>query len=259
MGIDYRASIVKPEAARFQTILLKGPSGTGKTFQLRKLVEAGMKGLYLDSEDKRTSLAGVDVDVWPITQSDFPLKPADKKPEVQDLMRAVDFLRTADHGYDFVYLDSGMQYAENLLDYLENTRGLSGMDLWGVFAKKLEKGLKALAKLSSTKWPKPVHVITTWGVERDKDWAGTVKAVLLVDGQKVKPKVDFWFDHVLYLEILDDVMTGNSDFVLHTKGTSRFDAKISGGEVKFDSPIKNPNLAEIIRKIQEANVAPTSK
>lgn len=248
---EMRKWITKGQTFARQSILLEGPSGVGKTFQFRTLVDAGLKGLYVNVERKMLSVADLNADLWPLDNPDFPTRAADKDLERQDLMRLIEFLRTPDHGYDFVYLDSGMRYAEDLLRYLKTVKGIAGQELWGTFAEKLEMALKTLPTLTDPRNPAPVHVITTWGVEMNPDWQGQRSIQPLVDGQKVKPKINYWFDHVLYLDKLDDPLTGISEFVAFTQGKQGFSAKVSSGTAKLEPIIKNPNLAQIIATIEK--------
>lgn len=253
--MDYSKSVVKPLVQPKQSMILEGPSGTGKTYQFRTLVEAGMRGLYVSTEMKVRTIADLNPDIWYIERPDFPLSAADKNPGIQDLMRLIDFLRTPDHGYDFVYVDSGMRYASDLLKYLRREKRLTAQELWSSFAEKLETALELLPTLTDPKHPAPVHVVVTWGVETDTDWQGVRSIQPIIDGKRVKPKINYWFDHVLYLEMLDDVVTGESKYVMHTRGKQGFAAKVSSGMVKFPAVIESPNLATIIKAIEAGNGA----
>src|SRR3990172_9603930 len=236
--------IIKPEKADKTTTLLMGRSGVGKTYQYRKLHEAGFKILVIASERKLLTIAGLKPDIVMIDNFDFPTS----KGEVvqSDLLDVFNYLRTPGHKYDLVFWDGPMRWSEDLSDYLSSVKRLSGYDLWGIFAKKVEKALKHFTLLADPASPVPVHVVATWGVEHDKDWQANKSAVPIIDGQRVKPRISFWFDNVLYVEKLDDVIIGTSKFVLNTTGSGRFEAKISIGALKFDAVIENPNLAEIL-------------
>jgi AAA domain-containing protein len=254
VGFDFRSHITKPLAQTRFSFMVKGPSGVGKTRQAGFLIENGFKVLYIDSENKAATIAHLAPDIWRVKAPDFPVRKSDVMLAEQDLYRAFEFLHSADHGYDVAYWDGPMRWCEDLLEYLRRVKQLSGLDLWSAFAEKVEKAMKQFMALTSPDLPAPVHVVATWGVEMDKDWAGNRAAVPLMDGQKVKPKLNYFFDHVLYLEKLDDPVNGGSDFVMHTTGTGRFEAKVSSGTVAFPAQLKNKdaNLALIIRKLQPA-------
>jgi hypothetical protein len=95
-------------------MLLMGPSGTGKTFQFRKLVDGGWKGLYVCIGEHIYTIQDLNPDTYYIAKPDIPLSPMDRKPQEQDFLAMLDYLRSDEHDYDFVYFDSLMNYADLL-------------------------------------------------------------------------------------------------------------------------------------------------
>ena len=245
----YKSHIIKPEKRAKRTILLKGPSGVGKTFQFRTLVEGGMRGLYACAEEHTGTLSDLEYDEWPLRPSylDIPLMPLEKKVEKQDFMLLMDYLRSDEHDYDFVYLDSLMNYADELQNYLKYEKRLTGFEFWGMFGTKMKQLLKLLVSLARPIHPKPVHVIATWGVEISQDWEGKRAIVPVVDGKMVGPRIDYAFDDVLMLRKRENAE--GVQYVAYTGGTHEFDAKVSSAVVKLPNPIADPNLFRILQKI----------
>lgn len=244
---DYRAHITKPKRKSKRAILLKGPSGTGKTYQFRTLVEGGLRGLYGCVDEHVGTLEDLEYDSWPIVKVDVPLSPVDKQPEEQDFILMMDFLRTEDHGYDFVYLDSLMNYADALIFHLKHVQRLTGYDLWGVFGEKMKMMLKLLVSLTKPEQPSPLHVIATWGVEIGQDWEGKRSIIPIVDGKMVGPRIDYFFDDVLMLRKKESAEEG-VQFVAYTGGTHEFDAKVSSGLVQVPPVWAAPNLYRLLEK-----------
>src|SRR6185436_5974545 len=95
---DYRKYIVKPEPGGRASTLLKGLSGSGKTYQYRTLHEAGMKILLADVENKPKVIEDLKPDIWLIRAYDFPVSAEEKGVMLSstgkgsDLMRMFDFL-----------------------------------------------------------------------------------------------------------------------------------------------------------------------
>jgi hypothetical protein len=246
MTVDYRAHIVKPQHKSKRSILLKGPSGAGKTFQYRLLLEGGLKGLYACCNEHVGTIEDLDYDHWPIEQVDVPLLPSEKSPSKQDFILMMDFLRTADHGYDFVFFDSLMNFSDATLDMLRHGKRLTGYDLWGVFALKMKKTLDLLISLTKPTQKSPLHVIATWGVEVDQDWEGKRAIVPLIDGKKVGPRIDYAFDDVLMMRKKET--PEGVQHIAYTGGTHEFDAKVSSGVVKMPAIWADPNLYKMLEK-----------
>lgn len=257
--LDYAAHIVKPVRKTRRSILLKGPSGTGKTHQFRTLVEGtsnngtvypGLKVLYVCVDEHMGTIEDLDMDMWPINTFDVPLTPAEKKPEQQDFIKLMDYIRSEAHPYDAVYFDSLMNYADKLVNLLKRERGLSGYELWLVFGEKMRKVLELLVSLTKPTLPRPVHVVGTWGVEVAQDWEGNRAIVPIVDGKMVGPRIDYFFDDVLMLRKKMNKDTEQIDYLAYTGGTQEFDAKVSSGMRKLPTVITNPNLYRILLYIR---------
>lgn len=233
-----------------RSILLMGPSGTGKTYQFRTLIEGGMRGLYVDVEAKLRSIEDLEPEAFFVRALDMPLTPKEKASMIasgaSDLIQLFDTIRFEEHEWEFVYFDSLMRYGDHLLNYLENTRGISGFDMWRMFGKKMSRMLVTLCNLSSPEYKKPVHVIGTWGVEMSTDWRNRRFEQPVVEGKMVRPRIPYYFDDVLRLAKHENAETGDVAFIAYTGGTSEFDAKVSSGAIKLPPKILDPNLFEII-------------
>lgn len=238
---------MKPRKLVKRAILLKGPSGCGKSFQFRKLVEGGWKGLYVCVDENMGTVEDLDPDTWFINTFDVPLMPSEKNSETQDFIRLMDFLRSDQHDYDFVYFDSFMAFGDAMLHDLEFNKRFTGFELWGTFGKRMKMALKLLTSLRKATQIKPLHVIATWGVEVDQDWEGKRAIVPVVDGKMVGPRIDFFFDDVLMLRKKPN-SDGEVQYVAYTGGTSEFDAKVSSGINKLPAVIAQPDLYRIINK-----------
>lgn len=248
--------IVKPAASDKRCVLLKGPSGTGKTYQFRTLVEGGLRGLYVNVNEHYRSLDGLDFDIFQVTKYDIPLTPGERNPDKQDVIKMIMALRGDDHPYDFIFFDSLMSFSDKLVWYLKHIRNLGGYELWGEFGERMRMCLELLVGLSSPSLPKPVHVIGTWGVEKAANWEGQTSIVPLVDGKVVGPRVDYFFDDVFMLrkKLTDD---GKAEFYAYTAG-KEFDAKVSAGNGKFPPVIASPNLHRMLLLLQGKLLLPTT-
>jgi hypothetical protein len=260
---DLPSEIIKVQKqASKRSVLLTGPSGTGKTYQYRTLVEGGRRGLYVDVEKKIPTIADLEPEMWPIHNLDMPLTPTDKQEMLaegsSDLIKVFDYLRTADHPFDFVYFDSMMRYGKKLLHKLKHEDKLGGYDLWGFYGYKLGKALEVLVSLASVEQAKPVHVVATWGVKIGKDWRDRRLEQPIVDGKMVGPDIPYYFDDVIRLSREEDAETGDNQFYAYTGGTAEFSAKISSGVVEIPQKIEDPNLHRILLAL-EGKLTPNSK
>ena len=214
--------------------------------------------MYAHVSEHLETIADLDPDMVVLKQLDIPLLPTERNPDKQDLIRMIDYLRTGDHPYDFVYIDSLMRYAQDLCSWIkyEHPKKPSGYDLWMMFGEKMRKVLRLLVGLTEADLPKPVHVICTWGVEVAQDWEGKKAIVPVVDGKMVGPHIDYAFDDVLMLRKQQDAATGNVMYIAFTGGTHEFDAKVSSGAQTLPTTIANPNLYRILLALQGKPLPP---
>ena len=251
--------ITKPQQAKRQATELKGASGTGKTEQIGRLISAGYKVLYGSVERKASTIHHLNPDMFVLEKFDFPANAAQVGNTQSDLYEAIKFLRTPDHGYDIFAVDSGMRLFDEMSQFLKNEKRLTGYDLWGAFAEKGDAAIKKLVELTDgALWPAPVHVIVTWGVELGTDWKGKRSAIPIMDGKRLGPRLDYLFDNVLYLAKKEDATAGKVDYAIYTAGTEEFDAKVSS-PVRLPAIITNPNLATILRAIEQGKWPPDEK
>jgi len=251
--LDYTKYIVKPKKLARRSVLLKGPSGVGKSYQFIKLIEGGWNGLYVHVSEHTGTVDYIDPDMWPMKRVDVPLSLAEKsdmlRDESSDFMLMMEMLRTTDHGYDFVFFDSLMNYSEALESYLKHDRRLTGFDLWGLFGEKMKVMLRLLVSLTEPTQAHPIHVIGTWGVEVGQDWEGKRQTQPIVSGKMVGPRIDYMFDDVLMLgrNVGPD---GNEQYVMYTKPTHEFSAKISS-PIDLPPVVADPDLYKLITLIQD--------
>lgn len=251
---------VKPPEVSCHSFLLKGRSGGGKTHVFRDLIEAGYSGVYATTENKYATIADLltPENFYVIKDAFFPLNASEKANvgRPSDLIKLYDQLRAPAHPFDFLFVDSGMFYLEELLAYIEGVMGLIYPANFGDFSKRAEKFFKTTTGLVSPQYPKPVDVFVTWGVERDIDWQGKRTTQPIMDGKRTKPKIDFYFDHVVYLESRAVVEGTGKEFVAHTQGTDEFEAKISS-PLTFDPVIVDPDFGAILKRLKSAPKLPT--
>jgi len=239
-------------------MLLKGASGTGKTYQYRKLVEGGMKGLYACVNEHTGTIDDLDPDTWMLRKLDIPLAPREKQPANQDFIMLCDYLRSDQHDYEFLFIDSLMNYADELESWLKHVQGKTGFEMWGLYGEKMKMMLKLLVSLTNPTLPKPVHVIGTWGVEVDQDWEGKRAVTPVMSGKMVKPRIDYYFDDVFYLERRLDAK-GELQYVLNTRSTHEFAAKVSAGNTALPAAIANPDMYKILQLLQTEQTDQTEK
>lgn len=234
-------------------MLLMGPSGVGKTHQIGTLVEANRNVLIANAENKLETIDYMELNdcVWPINGVDFPETPDQKRAMISsgasDMMKIIEYLRTPDHPFDDLVIESGMGYVENLYSYLcaENVG-----DKWAGFnalARKVPLWMNLLKQLTdSTKTKKPVNVVVTWGVTVGEDWEGKRRWVPIIPGRANGPRVPYYFSDVLML-----LKRGSGDdveYVMHTEGTHEFDAKVST-HLNIPAIIGKPDLNKLIEKL----------
>lgn len=216
-----------------------------------------MKGLYVHVNEHYGTIEDLDFDMFPVRALDIPLTPTDKDPNKQDLVKLLDYVREGKHPYDYVFVDSLMRWADDLVWYLKHVVKLTGYDLWGAFAEKMKMLIRSLVSLTDISLPKPVHVIATWGVEINQDWEGKRAIVPVVDGKVVGPRIDYYFDDVLMLR--KQALGDEIQYVAYSGGTHEFDAKVSSGKIKLPTVILKPNLYRILLAIQGKLPVPVQK
>lgn len=245
-----------------RSILLEGPSGCGKTHAARSLMagapELGMPGyrvLIASTERKLTTLEDLNLDnVVTIEHFMYP-HPSDASEAaaaianpMKNMYQLLHALRTEEHEYEVLFIDSGMRFMTRLL--WEITRTNPNPDRRSDYALLKHKALNFLDHLAtltdSTVVRRPMHVVMTWGVEPEQDalMEGGKKLMPSMDGQKVAPVVAYYFDDVLMLRTR---LAGDGvEYVAMPQAQPTFDAKVSS-PVKLPATIINPNLYRIIK------------
>jgi hypothetical protein len=250
--MDLASKIVTGTALQRRAVLLKGASGTGKTYQYRTLVAEGYHPLYVDVEGKMPTIEDLNPPKWAIRHLDVPLLPTEVERMIQadqsDVAALVRYIELGQHEYDVVYFDSIMRYAEDLAAYLRYEKKLTGYDLWGIFAEKMRWVTKQITRLTSA--TKPVHVVVTTGVELSTDWQGQRAVVPLIDGRAYAPRIDYYFDDVLYLSKRTNAASQLPEYVMYTQGTAEVPAKISSGGETVPPLIVNPSLGKLLRQLE---------
>lgn len=257
LGLKNKIIKLSPDVRSKMTTLLTGASGTGKTYQLRTLLEGGLKMLVLSSEKKLPTLQDLEPDVWPIHSFDFPRTVSEKRAMLaagaSDMMEVLDFLRNDEHEYDVVALDSGMRYLDDMAQYILNSTFSAGGALdkktgYGVFAEKANEMFKVLVSLADVSNRRPVHVVVTFGVEVGNDWQQRRKITPIMEGQKFGPKLPYLFDNHFYLRKHEQ--DKKVTYHMCTGGDGEFDAKYSSAVVKLPAVIEDPNLYRVLCKLE---------
>jgi hypothetical protein len=171
-----------------------------------------------------------------------------------DLWEAIKYMRSPNRIHDFIFVDSFMKWCAGLLVHLSTEKGLTGFDLYGAFGKKTLAAINKLKELTNPAMtPSPVNAIVTWGCEMGADWEGKRTYQPLVDGKQVSPRLPYEFDNVLWM-FKETNAQGKVEYVCHTVGSDKFDAKInapSGVTIPgITARIINPNLHEIISSME---------
>lgn len=251
---------VQPPEQSCHCILVNGRSGSGKTYQFRKLVEAGFTPVYATTENKYGTVKDLltPQNFFEIKNPFFPLTVSEKQSTdgkyKSDLIELYDILRSPTNPFDLLFFDSGMFYLQDLLKHIENAMKLAYPANYAEFGKRSDHWFRKTSELVSPRWPKPVDVIITWGVERDVDWTGKRTTQPIMDGKRTKPMVPFHFDHVVYLEsrYVAGAEGMEKEFVMHTQGTDEFEAKVSS-PTRFEPVIVNPDLGQVLRQLKGGN------
>lgn len=263
-------------------IALLGKSGTGKTSQLRTFLDLEtpfgpgtgskrlvghkpLKTLYGSSENKFKCVEDLigrkswheGGNVYPIQAVDFPLDAEDKADMItmgsSDLIKMFDMLRTEDHGYDALYWDGPMRWGWKLLNHLkattvsERTGKKDTLKAYGLFGQKMKAMLDTLSTLTDPVVAKnPVHVVCTWGIKVGEDFKGQRLIGASIEGKMItQDEIEYFFDDVLMMA-MQKGDNGESEYVMHTKGTGEFNAKVSS-ILPIPGTIVNPNLHELIK------------
>ena len=261
-----RVKVLNKDFESKRMILILGDSGTGKTYQFRTLVEAGLKCLYVSTEMKQSSISDLDVETFHVKTFDFPETPKEKaallRTKQSDVMELFDALRTEEHGYDVVYFDSIMRYASKMFDYLKSkVVAQSGeadtRKAYLIFGNKMGAFLETLGELSNGGTAKqPVHFVGTWGVEIGQDWQGRRQIQPIVDGKMTGPTINYAFDEVLMMGCNENPATGEQTFEMYTMGNKEFSAKKSAPPgLNIPPKLVNPNLADLIKVLEKEEKA----
>lgn len=240
-----------------RAVLVTGDSGTGKTHQFRKMVEAGFKGLYATTENKQSTIGDMEVPTYFIKNFDYPQDFKERKKILSIPGSALELfqaLKTEDHGYDFLYFDSVMRYGSKmvnmLLNRVANSDGAADTrKAYYFYGKKMKAFLDDISELTSGGTAKhPVHFIGTWGVEIGQDWQGKRRIQPIVDGKMVGPEINYAFDEVLMLGCNENLQTGDQTYEMYTMGNKEFSAKKSAPPgLNIPPKMVDPDLGKLIK------------
>jgi len=257
-------------------IKLDGPSGVGKTWQARTIIQGlpelgieGLRTLVATTERKLKTLEDLEgkFDYYVIDWCDYP-DPRDAPRDDRVGKRYTDFindprrnlfkmfwqLRNEEHPYECLYIDSGMRWSVKLLFEITgvNDNPDSRSD-YIPFARRMKLMLDHLASLTEggTKSGKPLNVVMTFGVDPEVDPIEGIKKVMsAVDGTKIAPVVNYYFDDVFSLRTAleaDSNVPGGfrTVYTLRTAAQPQVDAKVSSA-VALPPVIASPNLFKIM-------------
>ena len=224
--MDFK-STKEVSSSRFLAVLV-GPSGIGKTSQVRFLPEE--ETLILSAEAGLLCLHGTNYAVAEIKSSD-------------DLMEVYEFLTKDPPKFKYIFIDSLTEIMKILLEEKKNdpkyqdpkyTRNMYGD--YGELGIKIIKVFRDLTQYS---------VIFTCLDELDKDGVMTIEDYN-IPGQMIKKDLKSLFDLVLHMKIHKDVETGEPKRVFLTDESVSRLAKDRSGKLEL---IEDANLGSIINKV----------
>jgi hypothetical protein len=174
-------------------VLLYSHHGYGKTYQCRNFQARYGKGLLLSGEAGLKSIEDVDIDYVPFTSWDGPV---DEEAGTYSFRAIIKELSKpgylAEHGYNWIAIDSLTELSERLIEHLEKVHAGSGngFAMWGDYQRLILGALKWVRDL-------PIHVYVTCLAKEEKDGNDVTQYWPLVKGQSVSKHVPAIFDHVL--------------------------------------------------------------
>ncbi|MGD2215173.1 MAG: ATP-binding protein [Gemmatimonadales bacterium] len=215
-------------------VLVYGPSGAGKTY-LARTTGALEQTLVVAAEPGLLTLRDVDIAVTCVTS-------------IADLKRVYAYLRSGEHPYQWVVLDSLSEVAEVCLVAAQQTAitkqgKRDGLKAYGDMGETMIALVRAFRDL-------PLHVVMTAKQERIQDDQGRLVYVPSLPGRKLGQAVPYLLDEVLALraELGEPDADGRPVVTRYLQTTSdgTYEAKDRSGRLAIYEP---PDLARIHQQI----------
>ena len=222
LKIKTLAETIQPDKPK---VLVYSFAGAGKTTLCSTLPG---KCLIISAESGLLSLQGkMEADVLEVSSID-------------DLRDAYGLLKTGDHKYDWVCLDSFSEIAEVMLAHEKSQT----KDARQAYGKVIEQGV-ALAR--AFRDLKGVGVYFTCKAERQKDEAtGRIQVAISMPGARLAQSIPYLFDEVFCLITETDKETGETQRWLQTCSDARADCKDRSGRLDAYEPA---DLGHVVSKI----------
>jgi len=214
-------------------ILIHGPSGAGKTY-LAKTTGDLEHTLVLAAEPGLLTLRDVDIPVAEVN-------------DLEQLGRAWAWLRSGEHSFRWVIVDSISEIAEKCLNEELDKPGRGGkkrhgLEAYGDMGQRMDRNIRRLRDL-------PLNIVMLAKQGLISDDQGRLARPLL-PGNKLTQAVPYLFDEVLALRPFpgepDEAGRPTVQRWLQTFNDGSFDAKDRSGVL---DPFEPPNLAHLAEKI----------
>ena len=222
LKIKTLAETIEPDKPKMMVYAF---AGAGKTTLCSTLPG---KVLIISAESGLLSLQGkMEADVLEVSSID-------------DLRDAYGLLKTGDHQYDWVCLDSFSEIAEVMLAHEKSQT----KDARQAYGKVIEQGV-ALAR--AFRDLKGLGVYFTCKAERQKDEAtGRIQVTISMPGARLAQSIPYLFDEVFCLITETDKETGKTQRWLQTCSDARADCKDRSGRLDAYEPA---DLGHVVSKI----------
>jgi len=236
-------------------VLLTGPSGIGKTFQLGRLANAGYKVRILDV-DNNLAILHKTVDAAALPNVTYCSLPAKDPASWDALVRMTTNWKTPEEdlgpidtwGPDTILaIDSGTFASDLCLMWTLKKAGVdldkAGFDqsLWNVYAKKFEL---LMARLTSNKLR--CHLVVTAHLKFSEDEKGITRAVPNFQGRYIPNVLPSYFNNTWALETKSD---GKSHLL--TRATNIYINLRNSDPVNILPDVVDPDLGKIFRAMEK--------
>jgi len=252
------------------SVLLIGGSGTGKTFSIGKLLEAGLRGLILAIEPKLQTIARYKPSAIyihaPVKSADGTHRPPTIDEKYHRLLAFGDALEKGKYRvdkdgvpFDFIAIDGLLEMGDLIYSYWKKKKPVSDstgkQNTYGMWDEIADRSIdlfkrfqQAAGLVSKELGLVPIPLIATIGEQMIEGRSGEVKYVALYPGQKAPKNLPYNFECVIRLSTRS--VGGVYEFVAHTVGSEEFFAKCPSGI--FEPEEINPDFAVMFSKIMKA-------
>lgn len=258
------ARIAKVSDAR-PSVTLIGKSGSGKTYAIGRMLDAGYKGLILAVEDKIQSIAKYNPPTVfindPVVDAEGNKRYPTDTEKYERLMAFPTALREGKlrefdgKPIDFIAIDGFLEVGQVIFTYNKKCKPISKSGeqntyaLWDKVAEDAVDFFKACrdaAGMASAAYGfPPVGFVATCGEHMEVTKLKEVRYTPLFPGRKAPELLPYMFEHVIRLA--NRVDEGEYVYVAHTVGDGEFDAKTPSG--LFEAEEINPDFGVMWKKL----------